>query len=407
MNQEANPFHVVGAGIEIGNLCPAYRRLIDEADVLVGGERLLRPFPDATGRRIFLKPPLDEALQEAEGCRQRGMKVVLLADGDPGYFGIGQRMVRTFGRGKVLLYPNVTVLQAAAARLKLSWEEIKAVSLHGRNDCTELYDALTGHRYVGVYTDQRNTPAAIAASARDRAGEAFVMHILENLGLPEERIHSLSLHAAAEGAFSELNFVLLERTLEPQVELTLGTEDHRFLHTGGMITKRPIRAAGLAALHLLPGQVVWDLGSGSGSVALEASLLARRGRILAVEKDPERAGHIRENVRRTGALCVEVVQAAMPQGLSDLPAPDRVFIGGGLGRDGSLLRTVLERLKPGGRIVLHMVLLGSLHRAIEVCREHGLQPEIEQLQVSASEPLARDLRLRPLNPVFIVTIATE
>jgi precorrin-6Y C5,15-methyltransferase (decarboxylating) len=233
------------------------------------------------------------------------------------------------------------------------------------------------------------------------------MHVLENLGLPEERIQSLPLGAATAAAFSELNFILLERADEPEVELRLGTEDHCFLHTGGMITKKTIRAAGLAALQLLPEQVVWDLGSGSGSVALEASLLAPRGRIIAVEKDPERAGHIRENVRRTGALCVEVVQAAMPQALQDLPAPDRVFIGGGLGREDSLLRTVLERTKPGGRIVLHMVLLGSLHRAIRVCREHGLQPEIEQLQVNVSEHLAGDVRFRPLNPVFIVTITTE
>ena len=404
MPPQANPFHILGAGIQPEELIPSYRRLIQGADVLVGGRRLLRPFAEAPGRKITLKPPLEEVLQEAERCRQNGKRVVFLADGDPGYFGIGKRMIRTFGADQVLLYPNITVPQAAAARLKLSWDEVQTVSLHGRRDPAPLFQALSRHRYVGVYTDNSNTPAAIAASVLSRAGDAFTVHVLENLGLPEERVSTLSLSAAAGEAFAELNFVVLERTAGPQVQLTLGTEDSCFLHSRGMITKKEIRVAGLAALNLLPGQVVWDLGSGSGSVALEASLLARGGRIVALEKDPQRAEQIRENVRRSGALCVEVVQGGMPECLAELPAPDRVFVGGGLGEGDAVLRAVMERIKPGGRIVLHIVLLGSLHRATRVCREYGLQPEVAQLQVNISEPLARDLRFKPLNPVYIVTI---
>jgi precorrin-6Y C5,15-methyltransferase (decarboxylating) len=407
MDRSDNPYHVVGTGPAPGEMLPGARDAVQGADVLVGGARQLEGFPGHPGIRCTLKPPLDEALASAESLRRSGMKVVVLADGDPGFFGIGARMVREFGPENVVLHPNVSVLQAAAARLRLPWEGVRTVSLHGRSDLGPFFGALRRSRFVGVYTDRERSPDRIAGLLLDRAGETYRMHVCENLGLPGERTASYSLGQARERTFAELNFVLLERCSPPEVEPALGMGEDCYLHDRGMITKREVRASGLAALGLRPGDTVWDLGAGCGSVAIEASLLNPDGLVWAVESDERRAAQIRENVRRTGSLNVETVCGRMPECLHGLPSPDRIFVGGGLGRGDGLLQTVLERLKPGGRAVLHVVLLGSLHRALELCRHRGLEPEVSQIQVHRSAPLGGDLRLAPLNPVYIVSFGAE
>jgi precorrin-6Y C5,15-methyltransferase (decarboxylating) len=403
MSQSDNPYHVVGTGPAPGELLSGAREALDSADVLVGGARQLAAFPDHPGIRCALRPPLSETLASAESMRRSGKRVVVLADGDPGFFGIGARMVREFGAQNVVLHPNVTVLQAAAARLRIPWEGVRTVSLHGRSGLGPFLGALRRSPVVGVYTDREHSPDRIAGLLLERAGEVFRMHVFENLGLDGERVGSFSLSEAREREFAELNFVLLERSAPPEIEPGLGMQESDYVHDRGMITKREVRAAGLAALGVRAGETVWDLGAGCGSVAVEASLLCPDGRVWAVESDGRRADQVRENARRTGSLNVETVCGRMPECLADLPDPDRVFVGGGLGRESALLETVLERLRPGGRAVLHVVLLGSLQRILDFCRSRGLAPEVAQIQVSRSRPLGDDLRLSALNPVHVVS----
>ncbi len=398
-----HPIHVVGTGLSPAELPPEASRIVAGAEVLFGGTRLLQAVADHPARKIAIRSPVSEAVEAADRENREGRRVVVLADGDPGFFGIGNRLLRDLGAERVRLHPNVTVLQAAASRIGTTWEDIRTVSLHGRADLWPLRRAVARGLRVGVYTDPAFTPARIARDLQACGVEGWRMHVFEDLGRDTERVRCFDDPAeAGEETYASLAFVLLERFRPPELPLAASLEDERILHQGGLITKREVRAVGLGLLGLHPKDTVWDLGSGSGAVALEASALAFEGRVYAVERDEERLACIRENVRRTGACVVEPVQGEMPACLDGLPAPDRVFLGGGIRAKG-VLETVTKRLRPGGRLAIHAVLLATLEQALKTLRRAGWAPAVTQVQVSRSRPLAGDLRLEALNPVCVVS----
>ena len=183
----------------------------------------------------------------------------------------------------------------------------------------------------------------------------------------------------------------------------LGLPEEALAHQGGLITKTEVRAVALAALQLLPGLTLWDVGAGCGSVGLEASLLLPGGRIIAVEQDRERAAQIRANADKFGVRHLEVVCGRAPECLASLPDPQRVFIGGGGPDLAEILQTVLGRLGRGGRVVLTAALLETLETARSVLAQAGWEVEVTQLQVSRSRPLAGSIFMQALNPVWIVT----
>ena len=394
---------VLGMGVGNGRLCPSYEEILQKADVLAGGKRLLDRAAPFHAQQIVIESPLERVLDQVRGAVQAGKRVVVLADGDPGFFGIGQLLVKGLGREHVRIHPNVTVLQAAAARLGISWQDIKAVSLHGRQDMSPLFRALAFFDRVAIYTDPENTPCRIASAMIRRRVDTFEMHVFENLGLEDERTGRYTLAQTEDTDFSPLNFLLLQRMSHPEILPHVGMDDDCYIHEQGQITKKEIRAAGLAALRIHPRHVLWDLGAGSGSVAIEASLLARRGRVFAVEKRAERVEQIRENIRRTGCYHVEAVHGEMPDCLFDLPEPDRIFMGGGAGKNDKVLMEAARRLRPGGRIVLHLVLVGSLQRAVDFFAGAGWSIAVSLVSAARGKDLGQDLRLEALNPVFIVS----
>ena len=395
--------HIVGLGVDHTENAPRISKRIASAEVLVGGDRLLNRFRDHQGIKISIKSPLEGVIQRVKEEMQAGRKVVVLADGDPLFFGIGKRMIDELGREMVTLHPNVTTLQAAAARMKTPWHNMKIVSLHGREDMVPLLTALAKSDRVAVYTDPDFHPARLAEDLLGRGIDVFDMHVFEDLGTASERVGRFLLKEAAKTAFSPLNFVILERTEPPEIPLSLGLDDDLYRHQKGLITKKEIRAVGLSALALAPNHTVWDLGAGCGSVAIEASLLAHKGFVLAVEKDEDRVQLIRDNIRRMGAYGVQVISGEMPQCLASLPDPDRIFMGGGMGEDNRVLEIAARRLKPGGRLVLHLVLMGSLSRTRDYLQSLNWPFTVTQVAVSRSRSIAGDQRLVPLNPVFIVT----
>ena len=398
-----HPIVVIGVGISPHDLSEEKARIISGADVLVGGERLLARFGQVPGRKIVIRAPLEKVLASMEEAHLQGKRVVVAAEGDPGFFGIGRKVLQAFG-DRVLLYPNVTSLQAAASRMKQTSDSMKAVSLHGRGDIRPLLRALVRGDRVGVFTDKEFGPGRVAEELISRRVTLFRMWVFENMGEEGEKTGCFNLEEVRARPFSPLNFVVLERTGEPEIRSRLGLEDDLYLHEAGLITKKEVRAVGLATLGISPHHTVWDLGAGCGSVAIEASLLAHEGAVVAVEKEESRVESILENVRRTGAYAVEVVRGQMPDCLRDLPDPDRIFVGGGLGRGNELLHEALSRLKPGGVMVLHIVLLGTLERVRAHLRSSGWAYDLTQVQVSRSRELAGDERLDSLNPVYVLRI---
>jgi len=394
------PVHVVGLGLDPDNLPEDSADIIDAAEVLAGGRPQLEFFEDHPAEKIVIQAPLGPVLDAVAAAASGERTVVVVADGDPLFYGIGAALIDRLGPEDVRFYPNVTVLQAAAAKLKIPWHEVETVSLHGRSDYRPLFRALTRSRWTAVLTDQANVPSRIAQAVLDKAGEAFVAWVLEDIETQSERLRKLTLAQTAETSFARRNIVLFERVTAPEVALTLGIPDS-CLASDGTLTKGPVRAAGVAALRISPGDVVWDLGSGCGAMAVEASALLP-AQVVAVDRNPARVALIRENIRRTGALLVDVVHGTMPACLADLPDPDRVFLGGGIGPGGEALAEACQRLRPGGRIVVHAVLLATLARVRQVLESLGWPIFVTLLSAAEAEPLGHDLHLKGLNPVFIL-----
>jgi precorrin-6Y C5,15-methyltransferase (decarboxylating) len=282
------------------------------------------------------------------------------------------------------------------------------VSLHGRDNRTPLWAALSRHGQAAVLTDAANSPAALAAAVADRAGDRFAMTVLEDLGLPGERVRRLDIEAAASVEASPLNLVVIEATRPPGIAPTLGLADDALLRADGVYTKPVARAVALSALCPRPGDVIFDIGAGVGTVAIEASLLNPGGPVFAVERDPARHTLLARNIRRTGALTVEPILGQAPQALAGLPDPDRVFVGGGLSGAPALLDVLAARLRPGGRLVVAAVLLGSIETARSALTRPGLTV-LSQVLVQASQaaPLAGDWHYKADNPVCVLTASKE
>lgn len=393
------PIQVIGLGMGVDDLSPKALRLIEKAQVLAGGRRLLDLFPRHLGQRLLMEGRLESWLDELARLAQ-DQRVAVLASGDPGFFGIAQRLLRRLGPEALVIHPNVTTLQAAFARLREPWQEAGVVSLHGRG-WAALPPALAGRERVAVLTDPQNTPAAIARLLLARGQDCWRMWVLEDLGGPGERVGQYSLEQAAGAKFSPLNLVVLGRLAWP-APLRLGLPEDAYEHQAGLITKAEVRAVALAKLELGPGLTLWDLGAGCGSLGLEASLLLAGGSMVAVERDPRRVAMIEANRRRFGVANLEVVRADLPQGLADLPDPHRVFIGGGGPALGDIIKTALGRLAPGGVLVAAAVRLEALEMARAALAQGGLEVEVTQVQVSRAAPLGGGSFLKALNPVWLV-----
>ncbi len=401
-------------GTEIGShaLSEAAAARVRQADLLIGGAALLDRWaglcPEAetlslAGARAV---PLSRVLESVKQAWQDGKRVVVLADGDPLYFGIGASLSRVLPAQALRFSPGLSSLQCACARLGLPWFSVPSVSLHGRDDwrglATALHTGWASGNPVCVLGDARNGPRATALWLRER-GAACRLHVFTDLNTGAEAHQEYSLdEAAALEADPRAPTMLLfpePRVRPDRLDSSLPQTD------GGLMTKLPVRAAAVAGMGIRPDSVVWDIGAGSGAVAFAASALAWSGWVCAVEQVERRSAMIRENRRALGALNVDILTARAPLGLESLPAPDAIFLGGGLGaaqNAGELLEVLAGRLKPGGRLVAACVLLHSLERLRAFAEDRGWTARMTLIQAAESAPLGQDLRLAAHNPVFLV-----
>lgn len=393
---------VFGLGIGPAGSAKNMREYLASADLVVGGRDLLARFEDVAAEKLVVESPLSGVMRRISEVLESGGRVAVLADGDPLFFGVGETLARQFGPDRVRIEPGVSSLQVMAARLGIAWREVRSVSLHGRSDLSPLFSSLTHADRVAVLTDRDMHPGELARRLLERGAQGFSVWVGENLNGASERLRFLSLEEAAGTAFDTPNLALFLRTSPRGKSFGLGIEDTEFVREKGIFTKKPVRAVGLAELKLSPENTLWDLGAGCGGVSIEAACLLTRGRVLAVEKNPGRIGLIRENIRAFGALSVEPVPGEALQVMDGLPDPDRIFIGGGLGRGGEVLTRACERLKPGGRLVAHCILLDSLSRVRDHFKKLGWPADLTMVQAARGSELAGDLRLEGLNPVFIV-----
>lgn len=402
------PVTVVGIGADgCAGLSSRAASAVAEADVLAGGERHLAFFPQFRGERVLLGGDVAGAVERIAALADEHA-VCVLASGDPLFFGIGARLCARVGAEHVEVLPHPSSIQWAFARAGIAWEDAALLSVHGRA-LTGIAARLRRARKAALLTGGAATPAAVARHLLDHGERGLEAWLCEDLCGPEERVRRFeSLEAVAACAdASPLNVLLLARSdpaWRPPPALPFlpeGALDMR-RPRAGLVTKREVRALALATLAIRPDAVVWDVGAGSGSVAIEAASLAPEGKVFAVERDAESAGNCRANARAHGMDHVLVVEGEAPGALEGLDAPDAVFVGGSGGALGAIVARALERLRPGGRIAVAAVTLETLEEARRALAAAGAEPEVTLVSASRGAPLAGRLRLDPLTPVFLV-----
>jgi len=398
---------VVGIGEDgVAGLRPDAREVVEAADVLVGGERHQRLVPTHPAERIVFKRDAARLASQVQAMAGAGRHVVVLASGDPMFFGIGPVLAYHLGAERVRIYPNVSAVQLAFARLGEAWQDAVVLSAHGRALEPVVEEALR-HARLAILTDQAHTPAAIAWALVCRGMEPTARAwCMERLGGPSERIQRGTLADCADWTSDPLNLLVILRdpTHVRGRPLRLGLPDETYVHKRGQITKAEIRAISLARLAPRPGDIVWDIGAGSGSVGLEAAALCQpSGAVYAVERRPEQQACIRENVQRFGGTNLHLVDGEAPGVLVALPDPDAVFVGGTGGHLEPVLELSLLRLRPAGRLVLNLATLQSLHTVSAFLGNRGVPYDMAQISVARGVSLGEATRLAPLNPVFIVS----
>lgn len=408
-----HPLVVVGIGHDgPAGLSAEARAHVEAARVLAGGRRHLEFFPQWQGEKVALGGDV-AAFVGTIREKYRHEKTVVLASGDPLFYGIGRALLEAVPRDDLVFLPHLSSVQLAFARIKEPWEDACIVSVHGRPLQALLPALRRCEQKIAVLTDARNSPAAIGAFLCENgcAAAYHIAWVCENLGGPDERVTPWTPRELESGkyTFSPLNIVILLR-LSPlpdggQSLPLLGIPEqmlrHRTRH-GSFITRREIRLLSLCYLELRSQEVLWDVGAGSGSVSIEAACFNPTLEVFAIEKDEESYRNLEENVRTFGVLGVHPIAGTAPEVFAPLPDPDAVFIGGSGGRLAEILATVVERLKPDGRIVLNCITLENFFRGWERLCELRLTPEATSVQLAHSRPLGRLHSLEPDNPIFIV-----
>ena len=363
--------HIIGVAPE-GSLLPEARRLLNQAEMVFGGKRLLGMFPSLSGEKVVIKNNLAEVaalIKKNLGRKQ----MVVLASGDPNFYGIASYLVAKLGKNAVEIIPNVSAMQLAFARIKESWEDAVFVSVHSR-PIVDIVGVVGSNAKLGIFTDDKHTPAAIARVLLEHGVDGYRAYVCQDLGGKEEKVIETDLPNLVGMKFSPLNIlILLREQLKRQSKQIFGIPEASFYRRrDGLITKQELRAVSLAKLALTENGIVWDIGAGSGAVAIEASFLLRKGHVFAIEKNPKDIAIIRKNLKKFCATNVEVAHAFAPDGLNNLPDPTAVFIGGSGGRMGKILDLVSQRLKPGGRIVINIVALENLSVAVNALKAKRL-----------------------------------
>lgn len=388
---------IVGIGEDgAEGLSPVARGLIADAEIVFGGRRHLelaktlirgaaRPWPS----------PFDGAIPEV--LAHRGRQVCVLASGDPNWFGVGSLLAKHVDPAETLSVPSPSAFSLAAARLGWSLPEATVVSLHGRQ-----MDLIRAHLHPGArvlaLTSDGEGPAALAKLLAETGFGASKLIVLEALGGPREKIRTAAASAFNLRDIDALNTVAIEVEAAAGARILAcapGLADNLFEHDG-QITKREIRAVTLSSLAPRRGELLWDIGAGSGSVSIEWMLADTSLRAIAIEEKPERAARIRRNAAAFGVPGLEIIEGAAPESLKNLSQPDAIFIGGGAS-DNGVLDAAIAGLKSGGRLVANAVTLET--EALLIARHASLGGELTRIAVSRAAPVGEKSGWRSAMPV--------
>ena len=387
---------IVGIG-EDGRdgLSPAATRLIAQAKLVVGGRRHLALVAPLEAETMAWPSPLHDAIPKI--LARRGVPVCVLASADPFYYGVAPLLAAAVATDEMTCLPAPSSLSLAASRLGWALQDVQVVSLHGR-DLVRIIPHLQPRAKLLCLTWDETTPGKLAALLAARGLGATRLTVLEALGGPRERVRSFAADHFSADDIDPLNVVAIEIESGRDalfLPIAPGLPDDLFEHDG-QITKREMRAIVLSALRPFRGAHLWDIGAGSGGVAIEWALLDPTNRATAIESRPERAARIVHNAATLGVPGVAIVAGHAPQALADLPAPDAIFIGGG-GSDPELVTQALDALPPGGRLVVNAVTIETQAHLIALYRTHG--GELTNVAIAHADQVGRFHGWRPAMPI--------
>jgi precorrin-6Y C5,15-methyltransferase (decarboxylating) len=388
---------IVGIGEDgLAGVSAVARALITQAEVLVGGDRHLAMLPaDDTREKLTWTSPIETSIEAI--LRRRGQSVCVLASGDPMCYGIGATLTRHVAVAEMTIIPAPSAFSLACARLGWSLTDVETISLCGR-DPALLHAVLYPGARVLVLSAGSHTPALVAASLTQHGFGNSHITVLERMGGTHERLIAgiaASWNAAPTAALNTIAITCIADAGVTGWSRLAGLPDTAY-HHDGQLTKREVRAITLAALAPVPGQLLWDVGAGCGSIGIEWMRTHPRCRAIAIESHPTRLHYIADNAAALGTPHLKIIAGEAPTALQDLPLPDAVFIGGGLTTE-NLLATCWQALPTGGRLAANAVTVESEQMLLQWHSRWG--GELTRIAIQRAEPIGKFLGWKAMIPV--------
>ncbi len=404
--------HIIGIGDDglDGVTAPA-RQLVEQAQLLIGAESTLSKLPATSGERLVVGGNLDEAVERIG--RAQGKRVVVLASGDPLFYGVARYLCDRLGKDRFDVVPHVSSMQLAFARVKESWDEAFLTNLANR-PLDQVIEKIRSATKVGLFTSETCPPGAVARALLDRRIDYFSAYVCENLGSPDERVTHGELAEIAGEDFSPLNVMILvrrpnmpDRPSESAGRRLFGNADEAFLQSKpkqGLLTPAEVRSIALAEMDLGPTSVAWDIGAGSGSVAIEAAQIASGGTVFAIEMDPEDHQLITANAERFGVANLVAVLGRAPDAWQSLPDPDSIFVGGSGREISRVVELAFERLRPGGRLVANVGSIESLSAVHGALQRAAKDVNVWMINIARGTYQLERVRFEAINPTFVLSV---
>ncbi len=411
MNSPTLPVYIIGIGDDgMAGVAPAAQRRIREAEILIGAERTLRQVVDSSAQQLVVGT--DFAQMESVIADNPNRRIVVLAGGDPLFYGMARYLWDRFGKDRFEIVPHVSTMQLAFARVKESWDDAYLADLASQ-PLERVVERIRSAAKAGLFTTEIDSPDRIARALLDRGLDYFSCYVCENLGAPDERVTTADLEEIAGQRFSTLNVMILvrkpdvpDRPVDMHGRRLFGNPDECFVQSRpkrGLLTPAEIRCWALAELDLGPSSLVWDVGAGSGSVAIEAAQIAHHGRVFAIEMDPDDVELIQVNARRFGVDNLRPILGQAPQAWEDLPDPDAIFVGGTGRQVRQIVALAWQRLRGGGRLVVHVASPENLSELVSLLSQQDADVRTWMMNLARGNQQFDQMRFESLNPSFMVS----
>lgn len=402
--------YIIGIGDDgFAGLTERAQTLVAAAELLIGPGATLSGVANPTAERVALSSDLDAIIDRLG--RDHGRKTVILMLGDPLFYGMARFLCERLGEERFEVIPHVSSMQLAFARVKESWDEAYLANA-ATQGLEQIVEHLRSVEKAGLFTSEAMTPALIARELLARRIDYFSAYVCENLGGADERVTRADLAEVAEQTFAPLNVMILlrkpDRPDQPRDrsrQRLFGNPDELFLQSRpkrGLLTPAEVRCLALAELDLPQAGIVWDVGAGSGSVAIEAAQIARDSTVYAIEMDVEDCELISQNAERFGVRNLVPVSGQAPDSWATLPDPDAIFVGGTGRQVSRIVEAAFARLSPGGRLVANVSSVENLAAVRQVLRNMTDDDQVWMMNIARGVYQLERVRFESINPTFLI-----